>query len=626
MSGAGSSSELRARKSEVMRHILRLDTTPQITRGLQGFQSNQKPLSVKSDKPPGLGNWDNSCYQNSILQGLSALPSFAQFLANASSAIANNAISTTGSLHELTRDLTELSNNGKRIWTPAKLKSMSSWQQQDAQEYFSRILDDVEKDLKRAVKQRSTNGGLRDMSVHEAGIVTDQGKTSKPRYENPLEGLLAQRVACVSCGHSEGLTLLPFNCLTLSLGGTPTSSLESLLDDYTKVEDIEGVECLKCTFIRQEQRLESLLGPSGMTLPANVRQQIEERQQLVRNTIADENFTDQAVKECAITKEARVSSTKTKQVVLARSPTSLAVHVNRSIFDEMTGALRKNMAFVAYPKYLSLGPWLLGRPDGAKSEAIEVWPSDAKLSLVSQHHGLPSKSPADYVLRAVVNHYGRHENGHYVCYRQHRAILDSNDSACAMNERKEKTTQWWRLSDDDVTQATEEEVLNQSGVFMLFYEKLSQTEGNTPASATPECHDDVYAETPTPLNKLLDVATEEEVTSEAINERGTKAEISQAVEMTSHPTSTHPESDTQVMALWESAGCAASTLDLPSGTTGAASVEEMSNASTSGLPEAPTAVQEKPKSSSEAPRMRTSRGKRKGASRMQPGLPTVAAQ
>ena len=37
---------------------------------------------------------------------------------------------------------------------------------------------------------------------------------------------------------------------------------------------------------------------------------------------------------------------------------------------------------------------------------------------------------------------------------------------------------WWRLSDDDVCKVDEEDVLDQGGVFMLFYERVPNTEDN----------------------------------------------------------------------------------------------------------------------------------------------------
>lgn len=69
--GQKKAENMQAAKSEVLRKAFRLD-------GLGLFKSaqNDGPLrgismlvkGTPSDAPPGLGNWDNSCYQNSVIQ------------------------------------------------------------------------------------------------------------------------------------------------------------------------------------------------------------------------------------------------------------------------------------------------------------------------------------------------------------------------------------------------------------------------------------------------------------------------------------------------------------------------------------------------------------------------------
>ena len=85
-----------------------------------------------------------------------------------------------------------------------------------------------------------------------------------------------------------------------------------------------------------------------------------------------------------------------------------------------------------------------------------------------------------YELRAVVTHYGRHENGHYICYRKHPVAHD-------IDEKGLEEEQWWRLSDDDVMKVSEDNVLGQGGIFMLFYdciEPASPISSQSPATET----------------------------------------------------------------------------------------------------------------------------------------------
>jgi len=104
---------------------------------------------------------------------------------------------------------------------------------------------------------------------------------------------------------------------------------------------------------------------------------------------------------------------------------------------------------------LDVGPWCGGSIDREVSEnddRINAWEMNPAKSMLS--------SPMDtlindqYTLQAVIIHYGRHENGHYICYR-----------------KTPGSEQWWRISDEDVWRVSEDEVKAQGGVFILFYER-----------------------------------------------------------------------------------------------------------------------------------------------------------
>jgi ubiquitin carboxyl-terminal hydrolase 1 len=92
-----------------------------------------------------------------------------------------------------------------------------------------------------------------------------------------------------------------------------------------------------------------------------------------------------------------------------------------------------------------------------------------------------------YELRAVVTHYGRHENGHYICYRKHpvvkpEPVFESEAMEVEELDKEKEEGQWWRLSDDDVTKSSEENVLGQGGVFMLFYDCIEPSSVVEPAA------------------------------------------------------------------------------------------------------------------------------------------------
>lgn len=417
---------------------------------------------------------------------------------------------------------------------------MSTWQQQDAQEYFSKILDQVDKEASFAAKASNSSSNVLGFALNpdEVEGKRDDSANSSPEsptgdfsqqrlaLRNPLEGLLAQRVSCTRCGHTDGLSLIPFNCLTVQLGNAYACDIRQCLGEYTKLEFIPDVQCPKCTLLHQRRRLKSFQSHSS-TLPDNLKVQVAQRLEKVAEALRNEDFGDATVvKECGVKKEHWTLSTKTRQAVIARAPRSLIIHVNRSCFNEFTGAQTKNYADVEFPLDLDLGRWCVGgeitrasegdeeaenngrtKKEDLKGEKVDMDKGDIEEKMEGWHNslGLAAKSmllaPSErstemYGLRAVVTHHGRHENGHYICYRQHPtkgSLASSLVSATPKKEeddvisldgieegkgrearsssegRKEK---WWQLSDESVRAVSEEMVLGQGEVFMLFYEKI----------------------------------------------------------------------------------------------------------------------------------------------------------
>ena len=242
--------------------------------------------------------------------------------------------------------------------------------------------------------------------------------------------------------------------------------LAECLDEYTKLEPIEGVECGKCTLLRTQDLL-STIQERMQDAPEDdpVRKTTAERLAAVSEALEEEDYEDKTLlQKCKIPPNSRVSSTKSRQAVIARPPKSLAVHFNRSLFDEYTGELKKNHAEVRFPKILDLGPWCLGSSGATDDASIEQWllnPGKPMIATSTRQSRL--RGPL-YELRAVVTHYGRHENGHYICYKKHPTPVT--------DEKGDRKEQWWRLSDDDVMKVSEENVLGQGGVFMLFFDSI----------------------------------------------------------------------------------------------------------------------------------------------------------
>lgn len=506
-------------KSDAMRRIFGIKTSffsffPR-ARSLSGFGT--AILGTREHTPPGLGNWDNSCYQNSIIQGLASLRSLETFLElNIQQLSDKISLTTHYALKGIIERLNDPSSHGQKLWLPPELKSMSSWQQQDAQEYFSKIVDQIDREISRASRGWTRNLGLKVAGPQEHVMaITSLGDRDVPpkasgnrtSLRNPLEGLLAQRVGCMRCGWTEGLSLIPFNCLTVPLGKNWEYGVRDCLDEYMKLEPIEGVECAKCTLLRTKEQLlhllsqvatdNELVNKSNGEKPHNpLKAPVELRLQAIQEALDNEDFTEKTLsKKCCIPARNRQSTTKSRQAVIARAPRSLVIHVNRSLFDETTGVLRKNHANVRFPRLLELDEWCLGtKAMELRGEALEMWSTNPQESMLPRRgmgFGLLSRR---YELRAVITHYGRHDNGHYICYRKYSVEsfpADIPEAVIELDGEKERPERWFRLSDDEVQMVSEQNVFSQGGVFMLFYERLDEQESDLEGKESTEINGSV---------------------------------------------------------------------------------------------------------------------------------------
>lgn len=492
-------------KSEAMQRIFGLDNSSSFSSLFPGSTAlsglGNAILGNRDTLPPGLGNWDNSCYQNSIIQGLASLRSLDEFLERNIELLGEKGLlSTHQALKDIIERLNSASSYGQRLWTPADLKSMSSWQQQDAQEYFAKVVDQVDYEVHMATKRQTRNLGLKMAGPQEHVIGSESTVQEKeetptanrphepPSFRNPLEGLLAQRVGCMRCGWTEGLSLIPFNCLTVPLGASYEYDVQDCLHNYMHLEPIEGVECAKCTLLHAQDQLQNLLQqieddkglsstPDSPKLSDALRNSAQARLEAVQEALEEQDFAEKTLsKKCHIPAKNRVSSTKSRQAVIARPPKCLSIHINRSVFDENTGMLRKNYAAVRFPKTLDLNQWCLGKQStDSIDNNTETWDTDPRESMLPLADKVTGSFDRQYELRAVVTHYGRHENGHYICYRKYSTEnfpVQVPESVIEADGDKEKSERWYRLSDEDVQMVSESNVMNQGGVFMLFYEAV----------------------------------------------------------------------------------------------------------------------------------------------------------
>ena len=469
-------------------------------------------LGPPRERPPGLSNVSMECYQNSIVQGLASLRSLRNYLADFESNCHMDSVRTVhGALHDTITGLMGPASSQHALSMPRALKFMASSEQQDAQEYFSKISEQLSEEASATWKRapRPPAAGLpswiqltsallssppsrsskvlppmpdgldefapknntspclnssetlvKSEAKHVATVQSQDAATRRfgaaaawyGPVGHPLTGLEAQSISCTACGFSDGMRMDPFNCLTVSLpNARHIATLSDCLAAHTQAEYIDGVFCNKCTLLRaQHESQEWHLDPV--------------RHADVGAAIEKDDFEDQTLEQCGIPKAHWVTTRKVKRSAIARAPKSLVLHINRSSFNELTGHPVKNSAHLLFAMDLDIEEWCwccnVPEPTAMRSNSSDECRA-AEGAPGSRHR---------YALKAALAHFGHHECGHYVCFRQQ----PSSDIASCSSDSLEATSpddQWWRFSDSDVDPVSENMVLGQgSNVFMLFYE------------------------------------------------------------------------------------------------------------------------------------------------------------
>ncbi|KAI1975314.1 ubiquitin-specific protease ubp1 [Ophidiomyces ophidiicola] len=508
-----------AAKEEAIRRVLNLGNTSFFSPTVNGGATDLVYSRPKVLTPQGLGNINNSCYQNSVIQGFASLRRLKLFLEYNLQEYGTQKMSTHLSLAEMIIQLNQLSYRGGMLWLPKELKSMCSWQQQDAQEYYSKVMEQIDREACQASKLRLIGHGLKlESQPSEKPSVLPQAHSRDVSSKNvssevtslhhsPLEGLTAQRVGCMTCGYCEGLSLIPFTCLTVPLAQRPEYDLRDCLDDYTALEPIEGVECAKCTLLRTRdaliefvEKLESQ--DSEPDFDQKTQKQVfhtltKSRLEIVQQALRDEDFSESTLSEkCRINSKSRVSTTKSRQSVIARAPESLVIHINRSVFDEFTGVLRKNYARVIFPDILDIDEWCLGSKENDLSSdpTAESWETDPTKPMLSSPDAKFRSSNRKYELRAAITHYGRHDDGHYVCYKKMSIPIANTDLIENCAKHVDGKEQWFEMNDADVYPVSKDSVMSQGGVFMLFYE-LIETSSSTLVSGVGDSLENISSHT-----------------------------------------------------------------------------------------------------------------------------------
>jgi ubiquitin carboxyl-terminal hydrolase 1 len=299
-----------------------------------------------------------------------------------------------------------------------KHRLLAMREQQDAQEFFSLLIDTLESESTKQWLLVNKPAGLESINDIESPSSVSVKTISVTPFTNPFEGLSAHRMGCLKCKYVENIRHEKFGPMVLPLTMSRNTTLKECLYDSYEMEILEDVECTKCTLLAYRSGLTKLVN-----LPGETGIEATRRLKAIDKALSSGKLDDPKLfgKDVSGEKEMRKftrRSPKTKHSMIARPPRLAAFHIQRSNFQNFTGRALKNQASVAFPRELDVSPYVTNSVLSMNpEEPISKWKQGDKRTI--------------YRLKSVIVHYGLHHIGHYVAYR------------CVGDE-------WFRISDEDV--------------------------------------------------------------------------------------------------------------------------------------------------------------------------------
>ncbi|XP_036616592.1 ubiquitin carboxyl-terminal hydrolase 30 isoform X1 [Trichosurus vulpecula] len=436
---------------------------------------------------PGLLNLGNTCFMNSLLQGLSACPTFIKWLEEFTAQYPSDQRETTKpqylslTLLHLLKALScqevasgeeeeDVLDAGCLLEVLRMYRwQISSFEEQDAHELFHVITSSLEDERDRHPRvahlfdvhslEQQPETTLQQISCRIRGAPHPMSSAWKSQH--PFHGRLTSNMVCKHCEHQSPVRYDTFDSLSLSIPaatwGRPLT-LDHCLHHFISSESVRDVVCDNCTKIEAEGTLNG---------------EVVEHQR----------------------------TTFVKQLKLGKLPQCLCIHLQRLSWSNQGTPLKRH-EHVQFNEFLimdiykyhlpgckprqhsprlkeSVGTVLDVKDGMTAPKSASAQPGRTKALFVNgacssptllptpgtfSLPGVPDYSSSVYLFRlmAVVVHHGDMHSGHFVTYRR---------SPPSAKNPLSTSSQWLWISDDTVRKASLQEVLS-SSAYLLFYERV----------------------------------------------------------------------------------------------------------------------------------------------------------
>ncbi|KAI9286404.1 hypothetical protein BC943DRAFT_359565 [Umbelopsis sp. AD052] len=431
----------------------------------------------------GIVNTGNSCFLNSVLQALSSLEHLQPFLYYLTKDRTSSEVPVANALRQTLLQLTKPISQKSAILPDQLVTAISrhhhviNHEQQDAQELFQIISSSLESEQQDTLKLQSSNAGLRDLLLAKSSaniIPAKPSNTLKKTFRNPFAGLLASRLSCSQCGYTEAIRHFSFDNIQLTLPNSYNVPLEDCLSSFIAMETLDDVSCRSCSLKATAERLQNEVEIAiSAEVDASDIEKLSNNLKLIQSRLQYNRVEDPIDPSIQLSRV--VSPKSTKQVMFAKPPQCLCLHISRSTFHT-SGAVYKNTCQVAFPETLDLSPYCTNSDLGVDP--------DAPIS-GAQVQDSEGQKKYQYRLMSTVVHYGSHNFGHFIAYK--RRMGRCGCQKCQSNSAAQvELTQhdWYRVSDENVDTCPVQDVLK-ANPYMLIYELVEEQPPVLPTPVQP---------------------------------------------------------------------------------------------------------------------------------------------